>query len=302
MAPRSWPATLVAALCGALALASRASAANEESAEVHRFWYNSESGETVCGRRVREKGASKGTRGKEPPPMRPTPASWRSWDLFEGFWRRAVEIIWHRDRSAWGRPWGRLPGVELGVPKEAHPRPASLVPTRVLVSRGKHAATSHEGSCPGMRQLCQVRLGTFSSVKKNSVSGVWGSSTGCEGRTQSNWVRVLGKGCTYLTRDLLLRMPIGWAGGGEPAAVEALRPQEWAGLLDGACVRACVAGALPAPGQFSPIRRSDARFRALTPGGCRSSASQRRDPVGAPHGDGMVPHRERRPRRPRVLH
>ena len=109
-----------------------------------------------------ERGLEGHSRGKEPPPMRRTPASWRSWDLFEGFWRRAVEIIWHRDRSAWGRPWGRLPGVELGVPKEAHPRPASLVPTRVLVSRGNYAATSHEGSCPGMRQLCQVRLGTFS--------------------------------------------------------------------------------------------------------------------------------------------
>ena len=35
-------------------------------------------------------------------------------------------------------------------------------PARVFVRRGKHAATSHEGSCPGMRQLCQVRLGTFS--------------------------------------------------------------------------------------------------------------------------------------------
>ena len=42
------------------------------------------------------------------------------------------------------------------------PSPASLRQRRVLVSRGKHAATSHAGSCPGMRQLCQVRLGTFS--------------------------------------------------------------------------------------------------------------------------------------------
>ena len=35
-------------------------------------------------------------------------------------------------------------------------------PTRVLVSRGKHAATSHAGSCPGMRQLCQVPIRDFS--------------------------------------------------------------------------------------------------------------------------------------------
>ena len=32
---------------------------------------------------------------------------------------------------------------------------------------GKYAATSHAGSCPGMRQLCQVRLGLSLRKKKN---------------------------------------------------------------------------------------------------------------------------------------
>ena len=82
-------------------------------------------------------------------------------------------------------PLCRAPGRVGGAPRGAQatdqthwwierpgPSPASLRQRRVLVSRGKRSATSHEGSCPGMRQLSGP-IRDFLTVKKKKKDQYW---------------------------------------------------------------------------------------------------------------------------------